>query len=79
MGTTLGVAIATSNAAQAEPPAFLSQFSNVVHGASTVPANGDVNPYGIVVVPRNTGKLVEGGERGIWFVDDGTNTLNVFF
>ena len=28
--------------------------------ASTVPANGDVNPYGIVVVPRSTGSLVEG-------------------
>jgi hypothetical protein len=28
--------------------------------ASTVPANGDVNPYGIVRVPRSTGSLVEG-------------------
>ncbi|MFZ1168391.1 MAG: hypothetical protein WAO04_14460 [Candidatus Sulfotelmatobacter sp.] len=28
--------------------------------ASTVPENGDVNPYGIVVVPRSTGSLVEG-------------------
>ena len=28
--------------------------------ASTVPANGDVNPYGIVVVPQTTGKLVKG-------------------
>ncbi len=28
--------------------------------ASTVPGNGDVNPYGIVVVPRTTGKLVQG-------------------
>lgn len=28
--------------------------------ASTVPANGDVNPYGIVVVPRTVGKLVQG-------------------
>ena len=28
--------------------------------ASTVPANGDINPYGIVVVPRTTGKLVQG-------------------
>jgi hypothetical protein len=28
--------------------------------ASTVPGNGDVNPYGIFVVPRTTGKLVEG-------------------
>jgi hypothetical protein len=28
--------------------------------ASTVPANGDVNPYGIVVVPKTIGKLVKG-------------------
>jgi hypothetical protein len=28
--------------------------------ASTVPANGDVNPYGIVRVPRTKGALVEG-------------------
>ena len=28
--------------------------------ASTVPANGDVNPYGITVVPQSTGRLVAG-------------------
>jgi hypothetical protein len=28
--------------------------------ASTVPGNGDVNPYGIVVVPHTVGKLVQG-------------------
>jgi hypothetical protein len=60
VGTTLGVAITTGNA-QANPPAFLSQFSNVVPGPSTVPTNGDVNPYGIVVVPQSTGDLVQGG------------------
>lgn len=30
----------------------------VTPGSSTVPANGDVNPYGVAVVPRSTGKLV---------------------
>src|SRR5271155_2801575 len=55
-GTTVGVALATGTA-QATPPAFLSQFSNVVPGPSTVPTNGDVNPYGIVVVPQSTGAL----------------------
>jgi len=60
-GTTLGVAIATGNAAQATSPGFLTQFANVVPGPSTVPANGDVNPYGIVVVPQSTGNLVAGG------------------
>ena len=28
--------------------------------ASTVPANGDVNPYGVAVVPRSTGDLYRG-------------------
>ena len=43
------------------PPApYLSQFSKVTNIASTVPANGDVNPYGIVVVPQTVGKLVAG-------------------
>jgi hypothetical protein len=28
--------------------------------ASTVPANGDVNPYGVAVVPHSSGKLVQG-------------------
>ncbi len=28
--------------------------------AGTVPANGDVNPYGVAVVPKSTGKLVQG-------------------
>ena len=28
--------------------------------ASTVPDNGDVNPYGVAVVPRSTGNLHQG-------------------
>src|ERR1700722_12218187 len=32
----------------------------VTPGPSTVPANGDVNPYGVAVVPRSTGKLIRG-------------------
>ena len=28
--------------------------------ASTIPGNGDVNPYGVAVVPRSTGQLVVG-------------------
>jgi len=32
----------------------------VTPGPSTVPANGDVNPYGVALVPRSSGKLVQG-------------------
>jgi hypothetical protein len=39
---------------------FSGQFSTTTKVASTVPSNGDVNPYGIAVVPRSTGALVSG-------------------
>jgi predicted lipoprotein with Yx(FWY)xxD motif len=39
---------------------FLAKFTSVSKVASTVPANGDVNPYGIVFVPTSVGKLQAG-------------------
>src|ERR1700687_2386168 len=39
---------------------FLDRFDTVNLIASTVPANGDINPYGIVVVPRSVGLLKRG-------------------
>jgi hypothetical protein len=33
---------------------------SIVTVASTVPSNGDVNPYGVAVVPASIGKLVKG-------------------
>ena len=39
---------------------FSGQFSTTTKVASTVPSNGDVNPYGVAVVPRSTGALVSG-------------------
>ncbi|HZR56315.1 MAG TPA: SMP-30/gluconolactonase/LRE family protein [Terriglobales bacterium] len=38
----------------------LSLAQNITVIASTVPANGDLNPYGVARVPRSTGALVEG-------------------
>ncbi|MGO9027471.1 MAG: hypothetical protein ACLQOZ_02415 [Acidimicrobiales bacterium] len=52
--------LAAASPAPPAPPSFLSHFSTVTNVASTVPANGDVNPYGIVVVPQTSGKLVAG-------------------
>jgi hypothetical protein len=40
--------------------AFLSRFHIISTVASTVPFNGDVNPYGTAVVARSTGQLVAG-------------------
>jgi hypothetical protein len=39
---------------------FVGGFSSISTVGSTVPANGDVNPYGIVVVPQTIGDLVAG-------------------
>jgi hypothetical protein len=39
---------------------FLGHFKDVCLVASTVPANGDLNPYGVAVVPTTTGDLVAG-------------------
>jgi len=50
----------TAAPAGAAPPPFLSHFSTVTQVASTIPTNGDVNPYGIANVPFSTGDLVRG-------------------
>jgi hypothetical protein len=39
---------------------FLGSLHKKHKIASTVPANGDVNPYGVAVAPTTTGKLVAG-------------------
>jgi hypothetical protein len=57
MGLAYG-SIADAGAASA--PSFLSSLGTPTMVGSTVPANGDVNPYGILVVPSTTGKLTQG-------------------
>ena len=40
---------------------FLGSLPTVdLPGHSTVPGNGDINPYGVAVVPRSIGRLVKG-------------------
>jgi hypothetical protein len=39
---------------------FLGQLHGLTQIASTVPANGDVNPYGVAVVPASGGRLTAG-------------------
>jgi hypothetical protein len=53
------LAAAASPAAPA-PTSFLSHLSAVTNVASTVPVNGDLNPYGIAVVSQSEGRLVAG-------------------
>lgn len=51
-------ALAVGNTALAEP--FIGPFTTVTPISSTVPANGDLNPYGIVNVTKSRGALVRG-------------------
>lgn len=39
---------------------FIGPLGKISKVASTVPANGDVNPYGVAVVPSSKGSLVRG-------------------
>ena len=53
--------LALATPAGASPQgSFISHFSTISTVGSTVPANGDVNPYGIVVEPRTEGSLTAG-------------------
>lgn len=56
-GATLAVgaapAVAAGGTSSGAP--FLSRFSTVTVGTSTVPGNGDVNPYGVVEVRHSVG------------------------
>jgi hypothetical protein len=58
--STAASAPATSSTTTTIATPFLSQLTKVSTLTSTVPANGDVNPYGIVMVPSSVGKLHSG-------------------
>jgi hypothetical protein len=55
-GLTAGPALASSHA----PPTFLGHLHFTKKIASTVPGNGDVNPYGVAVVGQSQGRLHQG-------------------
>lgn len=61
VASILAAALALMPAATlASGGSFIGQFHTISTLASTVPGNGDVNPYGTVVVPRSIGKLTQG-------------------
>jgi hypothetical protein len=51
---------AGSSSASAAAPSFLSSLGPPQQVVSTVPGNGDVNPYGVAMVGSTAGKLVKG-------------------
>jgi hypothetical protein len=61
VGAVALAAFAIAPAAEAgTQSSFIGQFHKIKTIASTVPANGDVNPYGVAVVPSSVGSLVKG-------------------
>jgi hypothetical protein len=71
---TVAAGLATTAAAAAQPPSsFIGQFSHLSNIASTVPANGDVNPYGVAVVQHSQGRL----QRGDVLVSNFNNLHNL--
>ena len=68
-----GFAMSASASASASPSTFIGQFSKLETIASTVPGNGDVNPYGIAVVGLSRGKL----HRGDILVSNFNNKANL--
>ncbi len=58
--TTPTPTTATAATSSASSAPFLANLKSVSKVASTVPANGDINPYGIVTVPTSVGKLQAG-------------------
>ena len=54
------IALAVLLAAPAGAAPFISSFHRIHTVSSTVPHNGDVNPYGVAVVPRSVGLLHAG-------------------
>jgi hypothetical protein len=59
-GALLACAMLAPGTALAFDQPFIGGFTTVTPIASTVPENGDVNPYGIVTVPSSIGSLVAG-------------------
>src|SRR5215469_485646 len=69
--TGSGLAMATPAFAHT-PGSFIGQFSKIKKIASTIPGNGDVNPYGVAVVQHSQGRL----NRGDVLVSNFNNKAN---
>jgi hypothetical protein len=70
-GITTGLLLAAIPGATAAS-AFVSNFGTVNMGPSTIPGNGDLNPYGVAIVPLSDGLL----QRGDVLVSNFNNSAN---
>jgi hypothetical protein len=55
-----GLATTAPALAAAHPHSFIGNLKTITDISSTVPANGDVNPYGVAVVQQSRGRLQQG-------------------
>jgi hypothetical protein len=55
-----GIAFLIPSPVYASSGAFITPLDTITRIASTVPANGDINPYGVAVVQHSVGTLVKG-------------------
>jgi len=69
----LAAILGAASARAAGNDVFLDRLSTVKLVASTVPFNGDINPYGIAVVQRSSGML----QRGHVLVSNFNNAANL--
>jgi hypothetical protein len=72
-GLLVGTGLVAGSASASGFPAFVGPLHTVSTVASTVPGNGDVNPYGVAVIPVSTGHLW----RGNILVSNFNNKANV--
>ena len=73
MGAGLTTSTLALASARSAPSSFIGGFHHTSKIASTVPGNGDVNPYGVVVVPSSQGRL----HRGNILVSNFNNSKNL--
>ncbi|MEU1284140.1 hypothetical protein [Kitasatospora sp. NPDC005856] len=69
---TVGLTAAATPAGAAEPRPFLDRLTTVSPVASTVPENGDVNPYGTFTIRESIGDL----HRGNVLISNFNNSAN---
>ena len=74
MAAATGLAMAPAAGAVAHsPPSFIGHFHKLRTIGSTVPRNGDVNPYGTVLIRHNRGRL----RRGDVLISNFNNKANL--
>lgn len=73
MTAVLTAIVLSPSIALASGSSFIAGLNKVSMIASTVPANGDQNPYGMAVVPRSVGNLIQGDILISNFNNNGSN------